>query len=291
MQNMKTNAYTLGFLHKIADYEKSALSDATKEERRDRWLEEDRKRSGAPNKKYKLPKRTALGKLSELPGDLRRNIGSILRGAASATTIAGIRGTQAAVNYAAWAPLLVDSYLFGKLIGVDEGRGVLGRLKGGIDRDIDRAVHKLRRTVSRYDEKRNNELIGAWNKFLTGGTADAVGNIAGFGGLQSIGKKGLAAWFDRAVAAGSGISTFTPLERSYQLRLREKIFDRLSEGNKGYYDPISTRANIENAPTLDEYKKYHLPTTDLPTSETGKIEIPYHWSHDAYENPLWFSTP
>lgn len=276
-------AYRRGFMDKLAEFSKlagraedNAIAAAG---RKAYWAAEDKKNGVVEPEKYVQPT-TLKGHLAYGARRLGKNISSLGRAGMAATWNTLNRGVQGAIDFGMWVPLLADEYVNGKLLGIDEGRGVLGRVKGDLDRAFDRNVHAARQWSSDYDYR--NRINGGFNRFLTGKGSDMAGAFLGWGGY----KKGL---ITKAFAGLGALSAAGEDGQAGQLRARERWLDQLHPALRAQMDPLSTAYNQEHAPTLAEYRRYHMPSmADMPTSYAGYTNIPWNWSHQWSNRPVQF---
>lgn len=280
-------AYRRGFMDKLAEFSKLGAASVTwsgpsaqapssdpKAAREAYWAEQDKKNGIEEPEKY-VPPSNFREQLAYSGRRLGKNLMSLGRGAASAAGAMGIRALQGGAKMYAWMPLLADEFIFGKALGVDEGRGLFGRYVGQLDRMADRGVHGLRRWSNDYDYK--NRINGRFNRFMNGTAADTLGSFAGWGGLKALANKslvsaGFAAWGASDALGREG--------QAGQLRAREAMMRRMHPRDRVYMDATSTAYNQEHAPTMDEYHMYHLPDpSTLPATYAGRMNIPYNWRH------------
>jgi hypothetical protein len=271
---MHSPAYTHGFMDKLAEMNKSAKQSVYADEL-DKFFKQRDEELGVPKRK---PYRQGSSPLSRA----KEYAGSLGRGLAAAGGAAALRTGENLFTLATWVPELADSLILGKMLGVDEGRGALGRALGNFHRSIDRKVHGLRNWSDKYDYE--HRIPGHLNKFLHGAGADVLGGFAGWGGVGSLLRKSTG-----GLIGGTLGGTFAMLGgRESQLRDRERWMRGLHPSDRARVDPTSTAINQELAPTLSEYRRYHMPSIGLPTSATGYINIPYRWWHTSSGAPTQF---
>lgn len=289
---MSNTAYKLGFILKMAELNKSALSEAAKNALRSYNLEQDKK-NGLPTRVVRKPP-TTFGETLKYKGQRAMDyLGSTGRGLASALGVTGVRALQGGTQVITGIPGLADKLIFGSLMGIDEGRGLLGRRLGKMNRAFDSKVHSLRKWVDDYDYKYrlNNKL----NRLLNGAVADTAGSFIGWGGLTgALGLKALNGTVPSKTSRllGLGGGTFGAVTSllggpDKELRDREAMIRKLRPRARIYVDPTSTPTNQANAPTLEEYRRYHTPQIpDLPTSVTGYINVPRNWWYTSSGAPI-----
>ena len=266
---MDSAAYKLGFAIKMAELSKSALSQEARTALLSYSAEEDRKLGYRP-KTVRLKPNTFREALSQTKQRAKDYMGSFGRGLASTAGITGLRAAQSGVGLTLWVPEMVDSALFGKLMGIDEGRGLLGRKLGKFNRAIDSRVHSLRNWSDRYDYA--HDVGSGFNHFMNGTLADASGRFLGGGGVggifgKSIGRKLLGTTFG-ALSAGMALGPGSDRE----LRERENMIRGLHPRDWARVDATSTATNQA------EYRRYHTPyIPNLPTSTSGYINVPSRW--------------
>jgi hypothetical protein len=213
---------------------------------------------------------------------IKRHIQSFLRGVVSANGVAALRGGQTVVNMAGWLPRMADELVFGRLMGVGGGKGLTGRLSGKFNRYMDEKVHGMRQWSSDFDER--YRIGGGLNRFMNGAAADVVGGFAGLGGLAGLIRRSPAT----ILTAGGfgGLSAY--VGGAKELRDRERWLRSLDPLDRVGIDATSTPTNQEDAPTLEEYRRYHMPSGPLPTSGTGFIRIPRSWGRLPNGRPVQF---
>lgn len=282
-QSNHDNAYRLGFLKKLAEYEKAALSDKAKAALTSSWKAQDKANGVVERKPYRNPE-TFVDTLKYKGNRLLTHAKSTGRGMASALGVAGMRAAQGAVDIATWIPRLADNLVFGKLMGIDEGRGLVGRQFGKFDRFVDSKVHKVRKWSDDYDYA--NRVGGGFNRFLNGTLADTAGTFIGMGGIGALARKKLL-----GLAMAGGFSTMESLGdgKLKQLRDREAWLHTLRPSSRAMFDPTSTAWNQENAPTIAEYRRYNMPSPgSIPVSSRGYYRVPTAWRRTAFGGPTQF---
>lgn len=278
---MRSKAYITGFMDKLAEYEKSAGNAEIAKALNAQYAKEDEERGVLKRKPFKNPT-TFGGELKYLGDRALTHVNSFGRGLASALGVAGLRAGHGALEMATWIPALADDIVMGKLIGVDEGRGITGRLRGKLGRNVDRAVHSVRKWSDDYDYEHN--VGGGLNRFMNGALADVVGGVAGWGGLASLARKQMV-----NAAFGSLGGAFALLDgREKQLRKREDWIRSLKPVDRIGLDATSTATNQAEAPTRSEYYRYHMPSSGVPTSSLGYIKVPRSWRYTSWGNPVQF---
>ena len=281
---MQSRAYILGFMDKLAESSEPVDNKAIAKALRENFRKDDDKNGVLRRKDYVQP--TTTGEhIAYIKDRILTHLSSLGRGTASALGVAGLRFGQSALDMATWIPALADDVLFGMIAGVDEGRGLTGRLRGKFNRAVDKSVHAVRKWSDDYDYV--NRVGGGFNRLLNGLPADALGTIAGFGGiggLVNIGKKRLLS----ALVPGAFGSLHALIGSPAELRKREAWIHSLKPEDRLRIDPTSTATNQMQAPTLEEYIRYHMPSGDESTSASGYIRIPYHWRHTRGGKPVQF---
>lgn len=276
---MSDYAYTKGFLGALSCMEKRAAGNSQDEARvkgLDSIFKDDAKKMGLEEPEpYRNPA-NAREAFQQSVGRIGTHLNSLGRGVLSAVGVTGARAAQSALSMAGWIPRMADSLVLGKLLGVGGGQGLTGRLFGTIDRNIDRAVHGMRNWSSSYDEK--HHIGGGFNRFINGALADSVGGFTGFGGLMGLIKKQKLPVI-MAGAFGGAMPLFSGSQK--ELRDREAWIRSLDPRDRLRMDPTSTATNQENAPTPEEYRRYHTPLYGMPASVTGYVRIPYRWRHQS----------
>lgn len=204
---------------------------------------------------------------------------SLGRATAAALGVTALRGANTAFNFATYIPAAADKLIFGKMLGVGNGQGLMGRNLANLDRYVDSKVNKLRRWSSDYDYK--HRINGSFNRFLTGTAADVVGNFGGAGGVGAIlGARGaLGKALGLTFGGAHGLMALSD-GRERQLREREAEIRRLHPKFWDSMDATSTIYHQQAAPTHDEIRRYYTPSIlNLPTSATGRIKIPKNWAY------------
>jgi len=277
---MYSKAYIQGFMDKLAAF--APLDRAALNSEYDKYVAEQQKDNDVPVRKpYRKPE-TFGGQLKYMGNRALTHLNSLGRGIGSAAAVAGLRAGHGAIDLATWLPSLADDILFGKLMGIDEGHGLTGRLRGKLGRNVDRAVHAVRKWSDDYDYA--NRVGGGFNRFLNGTVADVVGGVAGWGGIGSLLKR---QWLGTAFAGLGGAGALWD-GREKQLRSREEWLRSLNPRDRLGIDPTSTATNQMSAPTVNEYRRYHMPMLAGQTSPTGYIRIPYNWRHTMMNAPVQF---
>ena len=294
---MSNTAYRLGFIMKLAELKKTALSEDARSALRSYIQEENKQKGGVPDRvPLRFPK-TFKESLQYKGERLKNYLGSTGRGLASAAGVAGIRGLQGGLQMATGIPEIIDSILFGRIMGFDEGRGLLGRRLGKMNRAFDSKVHSLRKWVDDYDYK--YRLNSGFNRFMNGALADSVGGFIGWGGLGGlmgsslIGRhigQNVANKLGRGISLASGtVGATIPWfgGANKELRDRENMLRALQPFDRIGIDPTSTATNQAAAPTLEEYRRYHTPVIpNMPTSATGYINVPRNWWFTSSGSPI-----
>lgn len=272
---MRSKAYIQGFMDKIADAAKDKAD-------LEAYFKAKDKANGVEDyTPYRKPE-TFGAAMKYLGSRAKDHLGSLGRGVLSAAGAAGLRAGQGLFELGTWIPSAADKLLFGTLLGVDEGRGLTGRMLGNFHRGIDRKVHALRQWSDDYDYK--HRIGGGFNRFLNGAAADAIGGFVGWGGVGGLARNSL---LGLGFGALGGYNAVTG-GRQKELRDREAWLHSLHPRDRVHLDPTSTATNQADAPTLDEYRRYHMPAYTDQTSPTGYINIPYHWRHTAMGGPTQF---
>lgn len=247
------------------------------------WAEQDKKNGIVEPEPYAKP-RNFREQLAYTGSRLGKNILSLGMGAGSALGVAGLRALQGGAKMLAWAPLMADEFVFGKAMGVGGGRGLFGRYVGKADRWVDSLVHGVRQWSSDYDYK--NRINGSFNRFMNGTLADTLGSFAGWGGVPALMRRQL---IPAAFAAWGASEGYSQGGQAGQLRAREAMMRKMDPRDRVHMDATSTAYNQENAPTLEEYRRYHLPDpSTLPATYSGYMNIPYNWRHDRWNAPTQF---
>lgn len=276
-------AYRRGFMDKLAEFSK--LAGRAEDEayaaagRKAYWAAEDKKNGVVEPEPYVRPEgfkqelaysASRLGKKLHSTGrGLLAGLGNMLQ-----------RGAQGAIDFGLWLPLTADELINGKLLGIDEGRGAYGRLKGKMDRMFDSGVHGLRQWSEDYDYR--NRINGRFNRFVAGKGADMAGAFAGWGGL----RRGL---LSKAFGVMGAMGAGGDDSREGQLRAREAMLRAMHPRDRIYIDPTSTAYNQQHAPTLAEYRRYHMPSMiNMPASVSGYTYVPYNWRHQGNYKPVEF---
>lgn len=302
---MKTTYNTLSPSIKTAALTKLAKSYAnmTETERKnaDKALA-DYKKFLAKNtytKRYKDPQPIntpdTLGGAIKLKGKRAlKHLASLGVGTGTAVASTALRGADSFLDLLGWPIRLADDLVLGKLMGIDEGNGLLGRLSAKRRRKIDNLIHSVRDVSARYDHE--NAIDSKFNRFLNGPAADALGTFIGWGGVGGIVAGGLrnrltARLGQKAVdsvgrtlsiggaalGAGSTLMDEGILSsgREKQLRDREAAMRSIPWAVRQYMDPTATRYHIEHSPTKDEYRLYNMPYAPKGmVSPTGELRIP-----------------
>lgn len=293
---MNNTLYNTGFLDGLALLEKKAqkskheMTDEEKARAAAYAAERAKARDAATPKRipYKVPQ-SIREELSQAGTNLKHRLISLGKGATSAAKTMGMRALNTAANYALWLPSIADQYIFGKLIGVDNGKGLLGRGMANFDRWTDKKISKWRRESSDYDYI--HRIGGGFNRFLTGTAADFAGSTLGglgIGGLVNLRKA--KSWLGKAFPIGlAGVAGAETLMdgRAKQLREREAFIRSLHPSLWDKADPTSTVYHQQAAPTKEEYHRYNIPA-ELPATISGKIRIPTHWSRTEDGTPTIF---
>ena len=173
---MHSPTYTRGFMDKLAELNKSAKQSVYAKEIDDYMKERDRK-DGIKKVKPYVQTDSLKGNIKNTISRAGDYLGSLGRGLAAAGGVTALRAGENAFTLATWAPELLDSIILGKILGVDEGRGALGRAIGNIHRKIDSKVHDVRSWSDDYDYV--NRIPGRLNKFLHGTVSDSLGGFVG----------------------------------------------------------------------------------------------------------------
>lgn len=276
---MDSAAYKLGFVVKLAELNKAALSVEARNALNAYSDEQDKRLGYRPRIHRKTPRgfKDTLKYTGQRAMDY---IGSLGRGAASAAGVAGLRATEGGVNMATWFPELADSLIFGKMMGIDEGRGLIGRKLGKFHRSIDSKVHALRKWSDMYDYE--HDVGSGFNRMLNGAVADTAGKFIGWGGLPGILKKNIPGMIGGAFGVADALAG-----SDKELRNRENMIRKMHPRDWAWVDATSTATNQEKAPTLQEYRRYHTPyIPNLPTSTTGYVNVPRRWWFDASGAPI-----
>lgn len=282
------NTYSLGFTEKLAELNKSAKSlyemtpkELSKALEADSRIERDRKSKIKERIVDPIP-HTFKDELKHIGHRAYVNSASLARGLAASAGVLAARTGEGVFDMASFMPATADKLLFGSLAGVNDGQGFLGRKLGKLHRKVDRFVDKLRTTSSDYDYQNNVlDKIRKLNTLTNGSAADATGSFLGFGGNAAFIRGPV---LHRLLGGGFGLmSAYNTLSegKEKQLREREHSIRGISRKFRQYIDPTSTAHNQEMAPTLNEYKRYHLPYNGLPASGSGEIAIPYDWRHSG----------
>lgn len=277
---MATDSYTQGFLNAISYLEKQAqtaeeiLAERKKREALGKEMLASRKIKKEP---YKNPSNFTVA-LKQFGRNAVNRIKSTGIGIGTALGVGATRALGSAVDLGLWIPQMVDKFVFGKMLGVDKGQGILGRAKGKFDRFLDRQVGKMRAYSRDFDYQHN--IDGKFNRFLNGRLADTAGTIiggAGLGGLASIAKAtGARKILPIGFAALGGMEGYSADSRYGQQRAKEEQIRKMPTSLWRYQDPTSTAYHQENSPTDAEFRRYHTPN-NLPTTSTGRIYVPQHW--------------
>jgi hypothetical protein len=272
---MSSRAYILGFMDKLADAAKDRA------DMNSYFAAKDKANGVQEPVPYKTPE-TFGDAVKYMGGRAKAHLGSLGRGVLSAAGVTGLRAGQGLAELGLWIPSMADKLLFGTLMGIDEGRGMTGRMLGNFHRGIDRKVHALRKWSDDYDYR--NRIGGRFNRFLNGAAADAVGGFMGWGGVGGLTRRSL---LGLGFGALGGYNAVTG-GREKELRDREAWLHGLHPRDRVSIDATSTATNQADAPTLDEYRRYHMPAYTEQTSPTGYINVPYHWRTTAMGGPTQF---
>lgn len=290
------SAYLQGFMDKLAEFGKFAkpLYEMTPEEKQKATEAKnkyyDKLYADAPKKKhvYKRPE-TFKETLKQKWDRLGVNLKSFGRGVASAAGVAGVRAADSLSEVVGWPVTLADRLVLGGVFGIDHGRGLTGRYFNKLHRKADKVVHDIRNWSDKYDQE--NGVDGGVNRFMNGVMADSIGSFAGYGGFGGLISKGLGGKLLSTGFGGLGVYdavTGNIEGRQKQLRDREAYMRSVPLQYRVYMDPTSTPWNRENIPTKSEYQQYNLPTSNLPTSHSGTIRIPYNAGHMSNGMPTVF---
>ena len=220
-----------------------------------------------------------------------RNARSLGRGLRDAGKITLARTGESLVDLAAWLPELGDRLVFGNMLGVDNGRGLIGGKMARFHRYVDGKVDSMRHQAenAEYYDRSDATGIGRFNRFMRGSGADALGSFIGFGGLQGMASRGIGRIIGPTLGAGFSLhGTFDRNGRLRQLREREEAARMIGPHGRRYIDVTSTKANQEDAYTPEEYMRYHIPEDNLPASWSGRVHIPYSWLHTSGGAPIQF---
>lgn len=236
-----------------------------------------------------MPKRMAQPKT---PSDvLARDSKALARGLWSALKVTSMRTGESLVDLVTGIPAIGDRVVFGSMLGIDNGRGLIGGRLDRFHRYVDENVHDVRQAAedAEWADGSDRTQVGKLNRFIRGAGADTVGSFLGFGGLGSLVARGR----DRLIgtALGSGFALYGALDGEgglRQLRDREEASRLIGPGARGFINPVSTKANQSSAYTPDEYRRYHIPESSLPSMWSERVNIPYSWLHDRGGAPLQF---
>lgn len=271
-----TNAYTIGFLDKVAELRKRAAmyyGDLTSEQRKDqKKLDKDFRDKINKSKEVKR-----LPAANDFKTEASRKLKSLGLGAYSSAKATTWRALEGLAGLLAMPIELPDQLIAGALLGVNHGKGFTGDYTSKFHRYIDKKVHNARQRSYDFDYK--NRINSPLNRFMQGGFADTLGTVIGFGGLSGVGKKGIVRYLGPTL--GIGLSLPATLSGQFKdLRDREAFLRKIGPEAAKYFDPTSTAFNRQNSPTKREYHTNSLPINSIPSSWSGNVYIPSRWRYN-----------